>query len=88
MALKAEYSSPSPVTNRRKEGNIAIQSPVCLGVGYIFKRVSLNFFFTTLKNEENEGHFAIGHSKLCPQFTMMVGEITVYIHEITRTIKP
>ena len=34
VALKAEYSSPSPVTNRRKEGNIAIQSPVCLGVGY------------------------------------------------------
>ena len=29
----------------------------------IFKRVSLNFSEPVLKNEENEGHFTIGHSK-------------------------
>ena len=48
----------------------------------IFKRVSLDFSTPVLKNEENEGHFAIGHSKLCPQFTTSVDEITACIDEI------
>ena len=53
----------------------------------IFERVSLDFSTPMLKNEENEGHFAIGHSKLCPQFTTMAGEITVCIHENTKITK-
>ena len=48
----------------------------------MFERVSLNFSTPVLKNEENEGHFAIGHSKLCPQFTTSVDEITACIDEI------
>ena len=48
----------------------------------IFERVSLDFSTPMLKNEENEGHFAIGHSKLCPQFTTSVDEITACIDEI------
>ena len=48
----------------------------------IFERVSLDFSTLVLKNEENEGHFAIGHSKLCPQFTTSVDEITACIDEI------
>ena len=48
----------------------------------IFERVSLDFSTPVLKNEENEGHFAIGHSKLCPQFTTSVDEITACIDEI------
>ena len=47
----------------------------------IFERVSLDFSTPVLKNEENEGHFAIGHSKLCPQFTTSVDEITACIDE-------
>ena len=48
----------------------------------ILERVSLDFSTSVLKNEENEGHFAIGHSKLCPQFTTSVDEITACIDEI------